>query len=436
MYYNIFHTGNIIFYIMLGISVLLLLTRIIHHIIGLFPSKKFPDAKKEHKYAILIPARNESGVIEDLLNSIKNQDYDHNLIKTFLIIESKDDPTYEIAKKYANTEVFVREHLELKGKGHALNEGVVKILNSKEKFDAFFIFDADNVLAKNYIKEMNKCYDAGYQIAVGYRNSKNWNDGWVASCSALTFSMVNTLNNKGRSLLNDRVTLSGTGFYIDAKIIEKLGGWKFCTLTEDYELSMYCTINNIKSTYNEYAEFYDEQPTSLKTSWNQRLRWVKGYSQVNKKYRKELAKSIFTDAENKLGKFEYLLNVLPIVFLLVTAFSYAIFTLSLGVVGSCLHEAIRWKVYMAFGISAVSIYMFFVFYTALMLLAERKRVDISEINCLKTAFMGPIFMGLYIPIAITAVFKKRVDWKPIVHNVRMEQEEGVSTENLAKINNE
>lgn len=420
MYHQIFHIGNLVFYIMLGVSGLLLLLKIIHHIIGLFPSKRFADAKKDYKYAILIPARNESAVIEDLLISIKRQTYNQELLDTYIIVESEDDPTCEIAKRYKNTNVFVRKNLNLKGKGQALNEVIVDILKSKKKYDAYFIFDADNVLTKDFIKEMNKCYDAGYQIALGYRNSKNWNDGWVASCSALTFSMINTLNNKGRSKLKNKVTLSGTGFYVSGEILEKMGGWKFCTLTEDYELSMFSTIKNIKTTYNEYAEFYDEQPSSIKTSWNQRLRWCKGYTQVNKKYRKELVKSIFKDKENKVGKTEYLMNVMPTVALLVTAFSYAIFTLALGIVGSCLGEVLRWKVYMAFGISMFSIYLFFVLYTGLMLFAERKRINLKLKNKLKTCFMGPFFMALYIPLILTALFKKEVEWKPVEHTVKMQ----------------
>lgn len=436
MYYSIFNIGNIVFYIMLGISVLLLLKKIIHHIIGLFPSKKFPDAKKDHKYAILIPARNESKVIEDLLISIKNQSYNSDLLETYIVVESKDDPTCEIAKKYKNTNIFVRQHLELKGKGQALNEVIVDILNSGKKYEAYFIFDADNVFSKDFIKEMNKCFDAGYQIALGYRNSKNWNDGWVASCSALTFSMINTLNNKGRTKLKNKVTLSGTGFYISGDIIEEMGGWKFCTLTEDYELSMFSTIKDIKTTYNEYAEFFDEQPSELKTSWNQRLRWCKGYTQVNKKYKKELVKSIFKEKSNRVGKIEYLMSIIPIVAFIGTAFSYAIFTLILGVVGSFMGEVLSWKVYMAFGISMFSIYLFFVLYTALMLFAERKRINISPKNSFIACLMGPFFLGFYIPLLIIAMFKKEVEWKPVVHNVKMNTKsleiEGEVEENMIK----
>lgn len=406
---------------MLGISFLLLLRKVIHHIIGLFPSKKLPNAKKDYRYAILIPARNESKVITQLLNSIAQQDYDQKLLKTFVIVESEEDPTCEIAKKFKNTEIFVRKHLELKGKGQALNEVVVDILNSGEEFDAFFIFDADNVLSKNFIKEMNKCFDAGYEIALGYRNSKNWNDGWIASCSAITFSMINTLNNKGRSKLKNKVTLSGTGFYISGNILKDLGGWKFCTLTEDYELSIYSAIQNYKTYYNEYAEFFDEQPTDLKTSWNQRLRWVKGYSQVNKKYRKDLLKSVLTQKENKFAKTEYLMNIIPVLSLLLTAFLYAFFTLGLGIAGSILGIDERWKVYMAFGISIFAIYLFYVFYMALMLFLERKKINITFWHAVSCALMGPFFMSLYIPIGLIALSKKDVEWKPIVHEVEMKE---------------
>ncbi len=429
MYYKIFHFGNIILYILLGLVFLMLLQKIIYHIVGLFPTKRFKDAKKEHKYAILIPARNESKVIESLLISIKDQNYNQELLETYVIVESEDDPTCEIAKKYKNTKVFVRKHLELKGKGYALNEMVEEILKKRKKYDAFFIFDADNVLTPNFINEMNKCFDAGYEIAIGYRNSKNWNGGWVASCSALTFSMVNTFHNKCRSRLKRNIVLSGTGFYISGRILKELGGWKFHTLTEDYELSMFSTIHDIKSTYNEYAEFYDEQPTSLKTSWNQRLRWVKGYGQVNKKYRKELFTSMLFDKNNRQSKIEYAVSILPVLILLFTFFAYPIFTLVLGIIGSIWQDPLRLNVYIAFACSSVALYLFFVIYTMIMLIAERKHINITFKNALACCFMGPIFMGLYIPLFFTALFKKQVEWKPISHSVNLDQNEIKQTVN-------
>ena len=428
MYYNIFHIGNIVFYILLGISVLLLMQKIIYHIVGLFPTKKFPDAKKDHKYAILIPARNESKVIEQLLISIKEQNYNHELIDTYVIVEDEKDKTCEIAKNYQNTYIFVRQHLERKGKGHALNEVIEHIFKSNKKYEAFFICDADNVLTPNFVKEMNKTFDAGYKIALGYRNSKNWNGGYIASCSALTFSMINTFHNKCRSRFNQNVILSGTGFYISCDILEKLGGWKFFTLTEDVELSMFSTVNDIKSTYNEYAEYYDEQPSKFKASWNQRLRWVKGYSQVNKKYKKKLLKGMLFDKKNRWSKFEYTMSILPVVCILTTAFIYAFFTFVLEIVGSCIDLLIAYKVYRAFIIASLSIYFFFVCYAMVMLYAERKHTNITLKNKIICCLMFPFYMACYIPIYFTSLVKKEVEWKPIAHTVNMDMSKNKEVE--------
>lgn len=421
MYHDIFHIGNIVFYILMAISFLLLLQKIFNHFLALFRSKRMPEAKADHSYAILIPARNESKVIEQLLISIKNQNYNLNLLRAYVIVESESDPTCEICKKYDFAEVFVRKHLENKGKGYALDEAVKHILETKNgAFDAFFIFDADNVLDKNYIYEMNKCFDAGYKFALGYRNSKNWNDGWVASCSALTFSMVNTFQNKGKSRFDQYITVSGTGFYIAADIIEKLGGWDFHTLTEDYEISSFCALHGIKSIYNEYAEYYDEQPTSFKTSCNQRLRWCKGYNQVNKKYQMQLLKSSFTSEDNHLKKFNFATSLFPVMFLLISVAAYTLFTLVLAIVGSCIGAIAATSVWIAFGIVIATIYIFFILYAAFMLLVEKKHTNITFKNALICCLMNPIFTISYVPIFVISIFKKEVEWKTIEHKVQIE----------------
>ena len=48
--------------------------------------------------------------------------------------------------------------------------------------------------------------------------------------------------------------------------MEDWQGFPFNTLTEDYELTLYSTLNNLTTTYNEKAIFYDEQPDSFKVS--------------------------------------------------------------------------------------------------------------------------------------------------------------------------
>lgn len=419
MYAQVLNIVNWTMIALMGVSVLLLIYKIFYHIYGLMPAKKFPDAKQNHKYAILIPARNESSVIEGLLKSLSEQDYPHELFDTYVIVETDSDPTVEICKKYENVHSFVRPDLNVKSKGGALDHILKHLLNSgiaKQKgYEAYFIFDADNTLKQNFLREMNKTFDAGYEIALSYRNAKNWNDGWVASCSALTFSMLNTFQNKCRSRFNQNVLVSGTGFYIAARVINELGGWPFQTLTEDVEISNYAVLNNIKGAYNENTEFFDEQPIKLKISWNQRIRWVKGHMQVTKKYSKKLIESSLISKENRLGKLEFGLNIIPIAIPLATIIVYSIITLVMGIVGVSIGvPAPQWKLaFINFGATVFGSYFFFVFYTLAMLFVEKKHINITTKNAIKTVVMNPFFMALYLPIFLTALFKKEVKWKPI-----------------------
>lgn len=434
MFYESFlNTINIIFLVILIVDAILLIYKIISHIVGLFPGKKYPDAKENHKYAIVVSARNESKVIADFIESVKKQKYPQELIDIVIIADNCTDNTADIARKNGANFVFERFNKEFVGKGYALNFGFKKLFEEfpEKNYDAFFIFDADNVLAENYVFEMNKVFDAGYKMALGYRNSKNWNDGWVASCSALVFSMINTFQNKCRSRFNMNIVVSGTGFYISSDVIKKWGGWPFHTLTEDYEVSLNTCLQNIKSTYCEWAEYFDEQPRSLKVSWTQRVRWVKGFQQNNKTKRK-LLKSAIIDKNNRWSKIEFWTGVIPVAAICATAIAYCLINFIWGVVGLFL-PARPVTALINFAITVLVVYFFFVLYATIMLLAERKHINITFKNAINCVFMAPFFFGLFLPIYIFTLFKKEVQWVPIEHSVCAKQiidvEETVKTKN-------
>ena len=98
-------------------------------------------------------------------------------------------------------------------------------------------------------------------------------------------------------LLNNSCAVSGTGFLISSEIIDKNNGWKYHLLTEDIEFTIDSIINGEKIGYCNSACFYDEQPTSFRDSWNQRMRWSKGFYQVFFKYGYNLFKSIFKNRD-------------------------------------------------------------------------------------------------------------------------------------------
>ena len=140
---------------------------------------------------------------------------------------------------------------------------------------------------------MNKVFDSGYKIITSYRNSKNYDTNWITAGYSLWFLREARFLNNPRMILNTSCTVSGTGYLVNSSIIRQNNGWKYYLLTEDVEFSAVNIIEGEKIGYCEKAILYDEQPTTFKQSWSQRIRWTKGFYQVTFRYGKILISSIF-----------------------------------------------------------------------------------------------------------------------------------------------
>ncbi|MBQ9721666.1 MAG: glycosyltransferase family 2 protein, partial [Oscillospiraceae bacterium] len=72
--------------------------------------------------------------------------------------------------------------------------------------------------------------------------------------------------------------IQGTGFLFAAELIEN--GWNYTSLTEDRAFCADAVANGYRISYNNDAEFYDEQPVDIKIAMRQRIRWAKGHLQA------------------------------------------------------------------------------------------------------------------------------------------------------------
>lgn len=365
------------------------------------------------KFAVLIPARDESKVIEGLIKSIKDQTININMNDVYVIVEDINDYTCDIVKKYGATTI-VRKNLELRRKGYALDEAVKFILDSGKKYDAYFIFDADNVLDKDYFRNMNETFFNGYDIGIGYRNTKNGNDNVVAACSTLTFSMINTLGNLQKNKDSRNVTISGTGFYIKGSFIEKWKGYPFHTLTEDYELTLYSSLNEMTSFYNDKAMFYDEQPTSFKVSLDQRTRWIRGFLDARKIYVKKLYEAFKTNGKNSGSQFSNWIGVKPYILIAIFLVLELFAKLVAGMYYLSVNQLLAYKFFRQFLFLIFICYMVLLIATMIIIIIEKK-VDLSMSSKIKAIFFNPIFLISYVYCAIMALTHKNLDWKKINH---------------------
>lgn len=383
-------------------------------------TKKPPlhKAKTQHKFAVMISARNESTVIGDLLHSIQVQNYPSHLIDVYVIADNCTDDTADVARA-AGANVIVRTNKKLCGKGYALDYGYKKIQHDHPNngYEAYFVFDADNVLDVNYFREMNNTFDTGALASTSYRNSKNFGSNWVSAGYGIWFMREAKYVNQSRLTLHTSCAISGTGFYIAASVLKKAGGWKWHLLTEDIEFSTDSISSGRRIAYCPTAVIYDEQPTTFKASWNQRVRWSKGFYQVFGGYGLKLLKGMFANGKGKrFACYDMMMTIAPGMLLTIVAIIFNIIVCILAALG-----------YMSFGIMiasagssilfCVATYMMYMFGLGILTtFTEWDNIHTTTAKKIRYMFTFPFFMMTYMPIAIVALFKKP-EWKPIAHTV-------------------
>ena len=454
----------------------LLFYKSIYFLLGIFFTRKFKPAKKKHKYAIVIAARNEEKVIANLLDSIKKQDYPKDLITTFVVADNCTDKTAKIARD-CGAICYERFDNERKTKGFALEYLFERIEEDygRMSFEGYFVFDADNLLKSDYITKMNDAFDSGKKIITSYRHSKNFDENWISSTYAIHWLRSIRTGHRARSILHLATNIQGTGFLFPSEIVKD--GWHYTSLTEDRALTVDSVANGYEITYQDEAIFYDEQPVSLKVALRQRLRWSKGHLLAfietgpklflkiflgkrfkNKKAKKEyknkysFSQRFIESIRHRFASFDILMLTFPFsVFslfrwLLVTVLFYSIYSYTYGLTNINLFGGstilakflklfinIRFDIepglkalFLALLISIwarlfyrIGSYIERIFEAVYIFIIERKRIQkISFSKKVLYCLTWPIFdiIGRY--TTYIALFKK-IEWKPIPHESKI-----------------
>ena len=382
------------------------------------------EAKKNHRYAVVISARNENAVIGDLIHSIRVQNYPQELIDIFVIADNCTDNTAAVAQE-AGAIVFPRFNTEEIGKGYALDYGITCIREhySQNKYEAYFVFDADNVLDVNYFREMNKVFDGGAIASTSYRNSKNYGSNWITAGYAVWFMREAKYLSQARLTLGTSCAVSGTGFFVSAKIIEEMGGWKFHLLTEDIEFSTHSILNGRRISYCPTAMLYDEQPLTFKDSWNQRFRWAKGFYQVFFHYGAGLVKGIFKNKKGyRFACYDMLMTIAPAMLLTIITIIFNAVIITLGVTGVMSTGAMVTSSLSSIFFCLFNYTVFMFMFGALTTFTEWDNIHSTTGKKIRYMFTFPFFMLTYIPIALVALVKK-ASWKPIQHSISVDVQE-------------
>lgn len=393
-----------IFYtILVSLCLLYCLYFFIFSLFTFFGKEKLRDYEDDTKFGVLICARNEENVIGSLIDSLKDQTYKKSLYDIIVLTNNCTDNTADVAIKHGAKVVNV--DVPVKSKGDVLNW--LRDSFKDTEYDAYVIFDADNLVDKNFLKEMNKVYCNGHLVAQGCRDSKNSSDNWITSSYTLFYCFQNYFYNRARRNISKSALINGTGFMVDKKFFED--HFDAHTLTEDIEFSIVSVLNGQMVYYAEKAITYDEHVTTFSASWTQRKRWSKGNIQCLKRYFGRLFMGFIKRGD--ISNLDMILNCsAPIVQLVGLMLSTILFGISLTGTSIGIFNASIFSLALVV-IGTINTYVLGILANIFVFILCKKEVSGNMWGILLFSF----FMLTWIPISVHAMVSRSTVWVPIKH---------------------
>lgn len=361
------------------------------------PAENFPIV---NKFALIVAAHNEEMVVGSIVRNLKELNYPKDMYDIFVIADNCEDNTAKVARENG---ALVHERFDSikKGKGYSMEWMFKRLFALEKEYDAVCIFDADNLVSKNFLLEMNKQLTKGHKVIQGYLGSKNPNDSWISGNYSIAYWISNRIFQLPRYYLGLSCALGGTGFAMSTKVLKEIG-WGATCLTEDLEFSLKLVLKNMKIAWSHEAIVYDEKPLKMSRSWIQRSRWMQGHCDCASKYLKSLLIKAFRDKDKvALDSAMYLIQPFVIVangFNLLVSLISLMFSFGKPISSS------------AFGF--VAIIFISMYYSIVFVIAEGKMTK----KILFYFIFFPIYSLSWIPIIINGfINKNKREWVHTIH---------------------
>ena len=371
---------------------------------------------KDHRFMAIIPAHNEEAVVGNLVESLKKQNYNKELYDIYVIADNCTDNTAKVAEE-AGAIVYERFNNSQKTKGYALDWFLAQKIEENAPYDAFFVFDADNIVDPNFIKNMNKKLCQGEDVVQGYRDIKNPTDSWITAGYAIFYWTMHRFYHLARYNLGLSPLINGTGFMVRFDVVKPEGGLKTVTLTEDIEYSLKRIIEGKRLGWATDAIVYDEQPVGFKQSWSQRSRWTVGHMQCIKEYTKQLA--VAAQEKKTMMNFDgflYIIGSIPM-FIITLVLLATNFLMYAGNGMTELELIINIARYL------IPTFLLPIGTAVIVMLLDRRPIK----PMLKGLACYPLFMGSWLLINFKCLFKRETTWEKIDHvrNIKIGETEKV-----------
>ena len=240
--------------------------------------------KPKVKVTIGLCIKNCEATIKEALDSIKNQDYPHELIEVIVVDDGSIDGSRSIIKGFLSDDrvraIFHETNL---GKAKALSDGI-----RAARGDVIFFLDADTVLIGNDVirRVIYRLYSSRDVGAVsGYVKIGGDQRKFIVRLQALEYFHSFILGRRIMSKMGWHMILPGALTAFRSIVVKTIWGVPTDTISEDFDLSMICIRRGFRTLHESKAVAYTLPKPTLWSLYRQRLRWYLGGLQVLAKHK-------------------------------------------------------------------------------------------------------------------------------------------------------
>lgn len=241
-----------------------------------------PDITPRTRFAVIVPAHDEEFLIPQLMASLTQLDYPHELYDTYVVADNCTDSTAKVSRQLGAF-VYERADLTLQGKPHALKWLVEKVIALETRYDAFAFVDADSVVSSNFLSVIDAKFQSGSRAVQVHYAASNPGESSVAALRYAGFQLMNFVRPLAKHVLGLPSGLFGTGMAFDRSVVENRS-WDALTLAEDVEFFVKLVGRGIMVEFAPEAQVISKMPESLSEARSQNLRWERGRLYVARKY--------------------------------------------------------------------------------------------------------------------------------------------------------
>ncbi len=239
------------------------------------------DATGRPWVSLVVPARNEAGVVGDIVADLGRQAYADAQGPRFDVVvvdDGSSDTTAQVARAAAapfgeRVQVVSREGRH----GPATKAAVLRFVQPYLRGEVLATIDADARLDPDFLERVARAWERDPTAAAiqAQRRALNAANGWLPAAQDEE-QLMDMASQCGRWAMDGTAELRGNGMFVQRAALEAVGGWDERAITEDLDLSTRLVAAGRHVALAPEAELREEAVDALAPLWNQRLRWAEG----------------------------------------------------------------------------------------------------------------------------------------------------------------